>query len=502
MDSNRSEKGSVILRNISIPSSLVSEEVSGLYGSELLKELREILSLYDAYDKGAPFIAEGSNGDYTPSDLRYKEARKLLNKEARFLFGKSPEVKITIPYESEAEKVLATSAMTNYQSFINSVMDKTSFRAKLVKAARDCFIGKRVAYFINFDEDAERITIDFVPSLEFVYEVDPDDTTKLIKLVTFYTIQDSSNKTEQRIYKKRYRMENGVCKLFEAVYNGLGEEVEILTPERSTKFTEIPGGVILNDGLTGDLDGESDLAQLIDYESWFSKIANADIDAERQGMNPVRWARDMSPESTKGLSIAAGSFWDLTTDPSAQDGVTGEVGVLETTMGYSAAVNSTLARLRSTMFEELDMPDTSAEALKGVVSSGKTLKAIYWSLIVRCEEKMLAWRPALRHIFELVIEGAKLYPKSAVKYLVGPLEDADYTVNVENQYPIPEDDEEEKAADLSDVTAQTMSRKSYIKKWHGLTDEEADQELKQIAFERELLEDTFSMPPMEEDTEV
>ena len=40
-----------------------------------------------------------------------------------------------------------------------------------------------------------------------------------------------------------------------------------------------------------------------------------------------------------------------------------------------------------------------------------------------------------------------------------------------------------------------MSKKSYMRKWRNLTDEEADQELQQIAMERELLEDSFSGIP-------
>lgn len=484
----------ILLSQLRIPGSIISEELEGLYGSEVLSELQSILKLYKIYDKGAEFQPEGSNGDYTPSDLRYKEARKLINREARFLFSKHPDIRVMVPYSNSREKKQADAVMTAYQSYIDNVIDSTQFYSKLVKAARDCFIGKRVAYFINCDEEKERITIDFVPSLEFVYDVDPEDTNKLTKLVTFYMVNDSANKTAQRIYKKRYRLENGICYLYEAVFDGTGQEIEVLTEERPTKFSYIPGGVILNDGLTGDTDGESEIRLLEEYESTYSRIANADIDAERKGMNPIRWARDMSPESTKGLSIAAGAFWDLSTDQNAAEGATGEVGVLETTMGYTAAVNTTLGRLRSTMFEELDIPDTSAEALKGVVSSGKTLKAIYWPLIVRCDEKMLVWRPAIRNIFQTVIDCAKLYPRSASNYLTDPLPDAEYTLEVDNQYPLPEDEQEEKALDLTEVSSQTMSKKSYIKKWRGLTDGEADQELEQIAKERELLEDSFSMP--------
>lgn len=76
--------------------------------------------------------------------------------------------------------------------------------------------------------------------------------------------------------------------------------------------------------------------------------------------------------------------------------------------------------------------------------------------------------------------------------------DIPYEVRVENNYPLPEDEQEEKAVDLSEVAAQTMSRKSYMKKWRNLTDEEIQAELKQIALERQMLEDTY-MPTTDGD---
>ena len=50
---------------------------------------------------------------------------------------------------------------------------------------------------------------------------------------------------------------------------------------------------------------------------------------------------------------------------------------------------------------------------------------------------------------------------------------------------------DEKTVDLAEVNAQTMSRMAYMKKWRNLTDTEAMDELRQIALERELLEDSF-----------
>lgn len=491
-----------IIPQIRVPMSLLSEEISGVYGSALLASIQRILSYYAVYDIGADFKAEGTNGDYVASDLRFKQAASLVNKEARFLFSKHPDIWVTVPYDKEKstdqEKELRKQQSSIYQSYIDTVIEKTRFFSKLLKAAKDCFIGGRVAYFVNFNEETGKIQIDFTPAMEFVYDVDPEDSTVLTKIICFYTTVDSQSKNDQRIYKKKYWMQDGICWIYEALYDGLGNLVEEITPERATKFEYIPAGVIVNDGLTGDMEGQSEIANLMSSESYYSKLANADMDSERKGMNPILWARDMSPESTAGLSTGPGAFWDLSTDQNVVAGGTGEVGVLETTMSYTSALSTTLDRIRSNMYEQAEVPDVSAEALKGVVSSGKTLKAIYWPLIVRCDEKMLAWRPAIIHIIESLLDGAKLYPLAAEPYMDGnTLPNEKVQIEVDNQYPIPEDESEEKQTDLAEVNAQTMSKASYMKKWRNLTDTEAMQELEQIARERQLLEDSFTMPPVD-----
>lgn len=492
----------VIIPQIRVPMSLLSEEISGVYGSTLLASIQRILSYYTVYDIGADFKAEGTNGDYVASDLRFKQAASLVNKEARFLFSKHPDIWVAVPYDKEKstdqEKELRKQQSSIYQSYIDTVIEKTRFFSKLLKAAKDCFIGGRVAYFVNFNEETGKIQIDFTPAMEFVYDVDPEDSTVLTKIICFYTTVDSRSKNDQRIYKKKYWMQDGICWIYEALYDGLGNLVEEITPERATKFEYIPAGVIVNDGLTGDMEGQSEIANLMSSESYYSKLANADMDSERKGMNPILWARDMSPESTAGLSTGPGAFWDLSTDQNVVAGGTGEVGVLETTMSYTSALSTTLDRIRSNMYEQAEVPDVSAEALKGVVSSGKTLKAIYWPLIVRCDEKMLAWRPAIIHIIESLLDGAKLYPLAAEPYMESnTLPNEKVQIEVDNQYPIPEDESEEKQTDLAEVNAQTMSKASYMKKWRNLTDTEAMQELEQIARERQLLEDSFTMPPVD-----
>lgn len=479
---------------LSLPSRLITTELEGLYGSRVLEDMKRTLELYDIYEHGADYKQDGSV-DYTPARLNYKTIKALIDKEARFLFAKTPDIFVDVNLGTSAEeRNKSKEAATIFQSLVDAVLEQNGFSQSLLKAAKDCFIGKRVALVFNINDESG-IQLSFLPSLEFVYDVDPSNSNILTKLIAFYNMNDEKSKAEQRIYRKKYWLDKGLCYYQEEIFDGLGNVVEERQPATKTKLTFIPAWVILNDGLTGDLMGESEIEALEDYESWYSRMASADLDAERKGMNPIRYTIDAAPESTKGLSISAGAFWDISSDQNQATDKSAQVGVLDSPMTYSTALSVTLDRIKNMMYEQTAVPNVSSEALKGVVSSGKTLKAIYWDLIVRCDEKMtLSWRPAIAGMVKCIIEAARLYPNAVKQYITDAIPEVPYSVRVDNLYPLPEDSQEEKQVDLAEVNAQTMSRKSYMKKWRNLTDEEADEEIRQIALERQLLEDSFTEP--------
>lgn len=480
--------------NLGVPKNLISEELEGIYGASVLSEISEIIEYYTIYDKGADFVAEGTNGDYEAANLEYKLIRNLIDKEARFLFSKTPDITVEAILQkgSEAQKELIEQQESQLQTLVDKVLKKNRFSSNLLKAAKDCFIGKRVAIVVNFNEETG-IQLSFIPSLEFVYDVDPQDSSKVTKFVAFYMTKDDKVKANQRIYKKKYWLENGFCWFNENIYDGNGVVIEEQTPDTKTLLTELPVAIVINDGLSGDLLGESEVKQLEHYESWYAKLANSDIDAERKGMNPTRYTIDMNPKTTQNLSTAAGSYWDLSSDPTVETG-SGQIGILEPSMTYSGVLASTLNRIKTTMYEQVDVPDLTSDKLQGLVTSGKTIKALYYPLIVRCDEKMLAWGPAIETAIRAVIEGSKAYPEIAHMY-VDEVPEVDYQISVVNQYPLPEDEIEEKQIDMAEVGNQVMSRKAYMMKWRGLTSEEADEEIKQMVAEKQVLEES-AMPPM------
>lgn len=469
-----------------IPYSVIADDLTSVQKDAYYAEMQEIVNLYAAYKKGEEFLTEGSNADYVPSQLRYKKAASIINKEARFLFANPPTFNINI--DDVSDEVKKQNAVV--QDFLDTALRKNNLNEKLLKAAKDCFIGKRVALVLNFN-DTSGITITFLNSMEFVYETSGVGSNELKKLVMFSNLEDTLYKEKQRWFKKVYTLENGVVYVEENIYDGLGKLIEPVLKKTRTLFTYIPAVVILNDGLTGETKGESELGGLLGYEAVYSKLANADIDAERKGMNPTRYTIDASSESTANLSIAPGAYWDLQSDEDKSVERQAQVGMMEPTMAYSNALKTTLDRVENTMYAEVDVPNINSEQLQGVITSGKTLKALYWGLTVRCDEKMLTWGPALHFLAATIIEGGRLYPKSISKYTtVTTLPAISCEIQVENNYPLPEDEVEEKNMDLAEIEAKVMSRKAYLKKWRKLNDAEAEAELLQIKAEQDLFENS------------
>lgn len=489
-----SEAVNIITAYTQIPYSVFATELEGSLKSDFNAEMSEILKYYKIYDEGAEFTSEGTGGDYVASDVHYKRVRDLIDKESRFLFSIPPTFTVNPDRNGLSEQEKEQNTALN--EFLNETLSKIQFNADLVKAARDCFIGKRVACMLNFNE-TEGISATFLNSTEFLYEFKGKE---LKRIVAIFIIKESTNKADQVIKKKIYEMgDDGFCYVEETLYSGTGELKEEGRVERTkTLFQRIPAVVILNEGLTNDARGTSDVGIIMDYEEAYSKLANADIDSGRKSMNPIRYAIDASSESTSNLSSSPGSFWDIQSNQEGSDPKNAGVGMLEASMNYSGALKVTLDRIENTMFSQLEIPNINSEKLQGVITSGKTLKALYWSLIVRCNEKMLVWEPALKNIAELIIEGAKLYPESAKMMSTVEIPDIEYEVKVENNYPLPEDEAEEKAMDLAEVSAKVMSRKAYMKKWRNLTDEEIEQELEQIAKERQMIEESFMPMPVGE----
>lgn len=457
----------------------VTAELTGLYGSAVLQEMNDILRLYDIYEGRENFIDKSEEKDYTQTEKRTNIIKKLIKEESRFLFGKTPELYIQPKNDTDADKDKAE----EINLYLNKILKDNLFSEKLVKGARDCFIGKRAAIKLYANQDTKEIRIMFLPSLEFIYESDEENPNELKKIIFFYQTNKEVEKDKQRIWKQKYEMVDGRCILNEGIYNGNGILIEPINVDIDLQLSGIPCYVIINDGLSGDPFGESDVKELLDNQIQYNRLSSEDVDTLRKGMDRIIYGIDIDPEASEKFKLKPGAFWDVPTDPTAE-GKQATLDTIPTDFNYGDKIENSLKRIKSDMYEMLNIPMLSNDELKGMMTSGKTMKALYWQLITRCEEKMMAWRPALEWLIRAILEITEVYQ-------IEKLPQLDYTVTVENNYPLQEDEDEEKTLDLQQVNAQAMSRKTFIKKWQGVTDDVADAEIKQIALEREMLEESY-----------
>ena len=458
------------------------------------KEIREIKQYYLDYTKGSTFQTEGTGGKYVASDTSFKTIRTLIKKEARFMFSQTPDITIKSMLSDEDEN--ETNMIEQYQRMFNQIMEDSTFPKKLLIGAKDCLIGKRIACVTDIDETG-KILIHFYNSLQFYYELKPG-TDDLRKIITFEQVGNLFSKTKaNRFLVNRYEQTTSGVLFSSILYDSAGNVLETLVSETTTELEYIPAVVITNDDVLEDRVGVSDVEFLSDYESIYSKIANGDIDADRQNMNPVRYVVDMNSNTTKNLSNAAGSFWDLKSEQN-QNEVHPQVGTLAPSMQHSEPVKTTLERIRSAMYGEVDVPDISQDGLLSGITSFKALKALYYPLTVVCNERMNTWKPAIKKLVKMCIDLAMLNKQSVQSYYtVQSLQEIQYKVIVSENYALLDDENEEKATDINEVMNNIRSRKSYNKKWRADefdTDQKLDEELLQIAVENNMF-DTLSSNP-------
>ena len=457
---------------------IIMTELGGLYGNEVIKEMNEIIKLYDIYEgPGQDWIVDEK--DYTPTKKKTNYIKKLIKEEARFLFGKTPIFTVQVEDDKYQEQV------EEINKYINKLLKDNLFEDKLVKGARDCFIGKRIAIKLHADTITKTIRVMFVPSLEFVYEPFEDRVDELKKIIFFHQMNQEQDKSKQVIWKQKYEMVDGKCILNEGFYNGNGDLLETLAVNVDLKLSGIPAYVILNDGLSGDLKGESDVEEILENGIEYNKLTSEDLDALKKGMNRIIYGTDVDPEASKHFKLKPGAYWDVSTDI-ASDGKQAQIGTIDTDFNYDTRMENTLNRIKADMHEVLNIPMINNSDLQGMMTSGKSMKALYWQLITRCEEKMMSWRPALEWMIRAILEMNEVYAINTLPKL------ENFDVVVENQYPLQENEDEEMTLDLQKVNAQTMSRKTFIKKWANVADDIAEEELKQIQLEKQMLEDSYS----------
>ena len=445
--------------------------------------------------------------DYTPTREIRNITKKLLKKQKRFMTSVKPDLIIKSIDGANIDRV------DNKKAIINKILSDGGFWNKFSKAFLDCTIGKRVMLCLITDIDKNNnvlsenpIKFRFYTIPEFIYEFDPNDCEKLIKVQIAY--QDETTigniQQEQRWHRWTYEMKDDECWATYQVVDGVGtqafiEAVNEDTGEKekqdikeswNTGLSQIPCKVIFNDPTTGDIKGHSDIKDLMDMAMDYNRTVSDYRDALKFRMFEQDVFVNADPQSIDNIKIAPGSMVDLKGDPAmgSADGSipTPSYGKLASSFNFQSAADSYLNALKKDMYEIMDQP--LPESLVNV-ASGKALRMLNDDLIARCEEKWQEWDNALYWLINLIIEAVdkfKLYRD------VEGIEDLNLntSLNIYHNYPIPDDEIETKTLAMKEVEANVRSHQSYIRDFGEA--QEADKEFEEILEEQDKINMTLN----------
>lgn len=463
---------------------LLKADLAGVYG-DLLEKVSRINNWYAIYE-GRQSWEVPVGLDYQPTRKITNLIKKLIDFRARFMFGKEPHFDVRPARPDAKGSTKYQDEAAEKESLLEKILGENKLHSKLLKARKDCSIGGRVAIKL-WANRYEGLKIIFSPAQEFFPQFHEDDIDLLERIIFLYALNTEERPEDQRIKKQVWELDGSRCVLNEGIYNGKAEPVEILYQDYDTGLDFIPVVIIQNGGLTGETEGKSDVEQLWSNQDAYNKLTSDDIDALRFQMFGQDVITDAEENSIKNIKIAPGALIDLQTEPTAGEKRQAKVERLESRFTYADKFSDTVNRLKNDMFDTLDIPNVGLEQLKGLMQSGKSMKALYWGLMAACDEDWTEWGPALERMIDYVFRMVDTYN------LYGARNIARYetTLEIHYVYPIPEDEADDKRLDMEEVAAQLRSRKAYMKKWGEY--EDIDSELEQMQLEQQALKDDFTL---------
>lgn len=464
---------------------LLKAELQGLYGDQLEK-VTKINEYYAIYSGDQEWLTN-NDLDYTPTKKITNLIKKLIDTRARFMFGREPFFDVRPIKKDEKGKTTEQDlAQIKEDLLIETILKKNKFHSKLLKARKDCSIGGKVAIKLWGHKEVG-LKIVFSPAQEFFPQYNLDDVDQLEKVVFLYALNNESKPEDQRIKKQVWEMAGRRCILNESTHDGRGRIVSVEYEDYNTSLDFIPIIIIQNGGLTGETEGISDVARLWDNQDNYNKLTSDDIDALKFQMFGQDVVTDAAENSLENIKVAPGAMIDLQTDVTqSSEGRQARMERLESKFSYKDKFEDTVDRLKSDMYDTLDVPNVNLEQLKGIITSGKSMKAIYWNLMAVCDEDWTEWDPALNQMIEYIFKMVDVYnlygARSIVKY--------ETTLKIETYYPIQEDEDTQKKIDMEEVVTEVRSRKSYMSKWGEY--EDLDSELEQIQLEKQMMQDSYT----------
>ena len=505
------------------------------------KELEEVQKYYEFFDGfditdmnsdyGQTWKIDEDKLDYVPTREIRNHVRQLIKKQSRFMMSQEPEL-IFNPVAEGREKQAEQKRI-----LFDSILRQSKFWTKATNALTDATVGKRVLMTVLGNE-GEPVDVRFYPMPQFSYTVDPKDSSKLLVVDIVYQDERTRgmDKEAQLWHHYRYEMkagakESGITSALEDVEeecwltyvltdgesnqiyitedgettiketsaklvdieDNLGNTIQVplaVKESAPTGLSQIPARVILNEPLTNDVYGNSDVKDLITIADNMNRTISDLRDALRFRMFEQPVIIDGSTKSLQGMKIAPNAVVDLKTDTSASIGAGGgrqaAVTSISSSFNFLPSVQYYLDEAKRSMYELMDQP--LPEKVQSA-PSGVAMQFLFYDLMSRCDGKWVEWDSAIEWLVSMVEEILE-----KVRVNIEPLPDnlksaaqEITTLTINHSYPLPSDEQAKRQIAMQEVQTNVRSHQSYIEEFSR--NENAEEEWSRILEEAAQLEE-------------
>lgn len=407
--------------------------------------------------------------DYIPSQVIDNKIKPLINKQARFMFGKEPDI-LFKPLDKKDKETCE-----ELRQYVDAILNASKFWSNALKVFRLATVTKRVMLRLEANPE-QPVRLYWHDINDFNYEVDPNDVTKLNKVILVRQDATTVNKTENEQLWHRYTYYidkkdslEVSCYLRIETFKGDNLRIPIEVIEQDTGLSKIPCWIICNEQSIVSPYGQSDIKDLRPLQDQYNRKLSDFSDALRFNMFGQDVFIDATSDSVNSSKVAPNSIIALV----SLDEKKADYKKVENTFSNAEPVKMYLSLLENSMYEKLGIP--RPESLQQVPSA-KSIKYMYTELVARCEEKWHDWEPTIRSMIRLVVEACgkfKCYPdwKEEWNSLL-------YNIVLRHNYPIPEDEEDKKKLAMEEVRTNVRSHRGYIKDF--TEDEDVDNVLNEI----------------------
>lgn len=413
--------------------------------------------------------------DYEPSQVIDNKIKPLIHKQARFMFGRSPDI-LFKPFDKKDKE-----RCEDLRRYIDSILGASKFWSNTMKTFRVASVTKRVMLRLEANP-GQPVRIYYHDINDFNYEVDPNDVNKLKSVVLIRQDSSTSNleHDKQIWYRYTYFLKENEednknsCFLKKETFiaNNLGTPIDI--EEMDTGIDKIPCWIIVNEQSIVNPYGSSDIRDLKPLQESYNKRLSDLNDSLRFSMFGQTAIIDATKDTVNACNIAPNALMALTSIDDGEGKKQAQVKRVESNFNNVEGVLKFLDKLEKSMYEKIGVPHP--EQLRNIPSA-KTLKYIYSELEGRCDEKWHDWEPAIRQMIRLIVQACGKF--NCYEDWNSEWNDLLYNIVLNKNYPIPEDEEDKKRLAMEEVRANVRSHRGYIKDFSN--EEDVENSLKEIS---------------------